>query len=142
MAKLRCLRYPLMKALLTQHELKSAHQAAPNGVRYQASSAPSSDHFMKVLEAVRTVRHRQPIEGVAGKHNIAKMRWCLAEAARSLDRRLLNTARSVTLLQDARTGNLLVRFKEHAQLVTRRGVLGVVKVDGDAYALRDATLQV
>ena len=76
-------------------------------------------------------------------HKIAKMRWCLAEAARTLDRRFLKTAASVTLFQDGRHGKLLVRFKgSNGQLVTRRGVLGVIEVHGDAYAIRDATVAV
>ena len=143
MASFRCARFPLMKALFTQHEHTAAHKAALEGIRYRGLSAPSSEHFIAVLDAVRQNRHRQPIDGVAGMHKIRKMRWCLAEAARTLDRRFLKTAASVTLFQDGRHGKLLVRFKgSNGQLVTRRGVLGVIEVHGDAYAIRDATVAV
>ena len=142
MAKFRCSRYPLLRALFVQHDKTAAHRAAMEGVR-QGATAPSAEHFRPVLGAIRSNQHRQPISGVAGLHKISKMRWCLAEAARELDRRFLRTAASVTVFQDGRKGALLVRFKgANKRLDTRRGVLGIARVHGDAFALREATLTV
>jgi hypothetical protein len=109
-------------------------------------NAPCTSHFANVLEAVRTRRASSSsgVEGVGKRHKVRRMGFCLAEAARHLDRQFLSTSCSIALMQDSRKGNLLVRFKAcDAHLDTRRGILGQIKmVNLGARDIRDATLTI
>ena len=70
------------------------------------------------------------------------MRWCLAEAARTLDRRFLKDCYTIALMQDGRKKRLLVRYKaSDVMLNTRRGVLGQAALTNlTAMDLRNATM--
>eukprot|EP00959_Pyramimonas_sp_CCMP1952_P126373 2643183-Pyramimonas_sp.AAC.1 len=69
------------------------------------------------------------------------MKWCLAEAHRRADQSKFKHARSISLMQDARKGKLLVRFKAvDGSLHISRGVLGQARLDqGSAHQLTKVT---
>ena len=78
------------------------------------------------------------------KENIRKMVYCLAEAAKQLDRRFLKKCYTAAIVQDVRKSRLLIRYKAATlDLQVRRGVLGQTKLtDQRAEHLKDATLRV
>jgi hypothetical protein len=78
-----------------------------------ALAAPSAEQFRTCLRHFRTqcLAVAQPCEGVGAKHKLAKMRWCLAEAARFIWRVELRNAMAINILRDERHGRLLIRFR-------------------------------
>jgi hypothetical protein len=130
-------------SLLQQHEKTRAHRVAM-GDATVAAQAPSEKDFVAVLESVKSRGSHRPLQNVAGRNKMRKMVFCLAEAARALDRMAWRDATCMTLMQDVRAGRLLVRYRCCGPgLTTRCGVLGQVRVpEGGALRLRQATLDV
>ena len=65
------------------------------------------------------------LSGGRSRHKEQKRRWCIAEAIRTLHRRFLLLAATISIFQDARHGGLLLRFSAaQLDMSHRVGVLG------------------
>ena len=110
------------------------------------NAAPSEEQFRNVLTSTRSGEgnSKKGIKQVGSRKNAKKMRWCLAESHRGIDRKHLRRTKVLSLMQDVRHAKLLIRFKAtDQQLRTRKGVLGIKSVsDASAKHLKEATLQV
>jgi len=109
--------------------------------------APSVAQFMSLKQALRTRRSLQFHGGKACfRMKNRKMLYCLAEGIRTLDRRFLQTATSISLAQDvsARAHTLLARFTAtNDNLDTRHGVLGHLRLKQTGHkALLKGTAQI
>lgn len=73
-----------------------------------------------------------------GKEKLGNLQFCLGEAARARTREALRDAVTLSVMQDGRHGDLLMRYcAVDAALSVRRGVLGCVKIE---YAETSPTL--
>ena len=132
----------MWKSLFEQHEKTRCHRIGI-GTATARAEAPSDEHFAKTYLAARERSTTRPIPGVSNTKKTRKMVYCLAEAARQLDRDFISTATCMTIMQDVRKSRLLVRFRASApKMKTRCGILGFVRVpEGGALSLRDGTLE-
>ena len=97
-------------------------------VDIQMLDAPSNEEFLKVLADSRQGKPHNGTPAIAGRHKICKMRWCLAEAVRDIEREHVRQSIAVALHQDAREQLLLVRFAAVTdQMKVMRGVLGITQ---------------
>ncbi len=92
------------------------------------SHSVSIEEFKLVLDdRLKGTSLRTRVDCAARTKNTC-MQWCLAEAARGLDRKFLRGAQSIALQIDARAPRLAVRFRAcDAQLKSRTGQLGHAK---------------
>ena len=99
-----------------------------------------------MLAALRANAHKHAdgLDGVGRTRKIRRMVWCLAEAARRLDRKWLLKAQCISIMQDGRRGRLLLRYKAAtSSLDVRVGILGQERcAGGSAEQVRDATLRI
>ncbi len=72
------------------------------------------------------------------------MKWCLCEAHRRSDLKLLEQSETIAIAQDVRHSKLLIRFKATKfNFKSRRGVLGVATVpNASAQKLKDSTIDI
>jgi hypothetical protein len=107
--------------------------------------APPATDFSRVWDNMATKHsHGKGVEGVGTWRKTRKMEWRLASACRRQHREFLRHARVVSLMQDARQQNLLIRVVAVDQhLQTRHFVLGVQRDYGSgALGVKDATLKI
>ena len=142
-------------SMLYNHAKSKMHLSAclkatgRNGDDVDLSGSPSQEHFLDVLKAVREGKSagNNGIPHIGKRWKIRNMKFCLAEAKRSLIRSSLRDAKVIALHQDCRAAKLAVRYVSvDSKLQVSRGVLGcldLTKFNGsDALGLRDATLKI
>ena len=108
---------------------------------------PPAQSFQQVLDSTRKGQCTSNIAKVGRSKKLRKMKWCLAEARRALNRRRLRAACAVGLHQDARKGWLAVRFSACGRdLEAHVGVLGCARLANDysldALGVRRATMDI
>jgi hypothetical protein len=138
-----------MNSLFVQHEKSLCHRYSMGEISIARDPAPTLKEFEDELKATLRRDSAQPggfLRPDAGKKKKKKMKFCIAESSREMDREAFSDARATTLMQDVRKAKLLIRFKTSfrraGQLKTRRGILGQVSVpQGGAIKLREATMQ-
>eukprot|EP00448_Togula_jolla_P000412 CAMPEP_0170614514 /NCGR_PEP_ID=MMETSP0224-20130122/24848_1 /TAXON_ID=285029 /ORGANISM="Togula jolla, Strain CCCM 725" /LENGTH=272 /DNA_ID=CAMNT_0010940191 /DNA_START=147 /DNA_END=965 /DNA_ORIENTATION=- len=112
-----------------RHRATLQHQKHAQGHHKAALAldAPSVDAFITVyVEARKGHAASQAIENVGKRRKIKRMRFCLAEAHRAMDRRFLRSATAISLMRDMRKSRLMIRFVVvSAKLEVRRGLLGI-----------------
>ncbi len=123
------------KALKTfsikRHVASRCHKTALTkllGVHFDSRSSPSLDEFMSVLADRRKGLPHGSTSAVAGRKKACRMTWCLAEAAKDIERAHMKKSMVVALHQDARDQLFLVRYAAVTpDLKVMRGVLGIAK---------------
>ena len=124
----------LQKAVFTQHARSGAHQRAellwqgldPDGGGIGAGVAPPLAQFEKVLALTKQGKASgDMMPGVGSRKRVRKIKWCLAEARREHRRSQMKAATCIALHQDARKGQLALRFTACGKDLTPMvGVLG------------------
>jgi hypothetical protein len=121
----------LKTSAIKRHGASRYHKEAIGktfGVDVRSLTSPSMEEFMKVLNDRRKGLPHGSTSEVAGRQKACRMTWCLAEAAKDIERTHIRQSTSVVLHQDARDQLFLVRFAAVSQdLKVMRGVLGIAK---------------
>ena len=130
------IRTPLALQLchLLRHQRTAMHRLAEAELMeqeeaYDPRATPSNDMFQSLWKDIRdgggTANKKS---GIGMKDKLRKMKWCLAEAIRTLHRAFLRDANTISIFQDGSNGRLLLRFKAAKNtLEERAGVLGLEK---------------
>ena len=106
---------------------------------------PKRKHFETVLE-----RARKPDAGnfVGGRYKVRKVKWCLAESVRKVNRRRLGAGQTISLYQDGRKARLVMRFGcATASLERWRGTVGGINLadefhDTKAPSIANGTMKI
>jgi hypothetical protein len=107
-----------------------------------AMGSPPMDMWRQVLDRKRKGTADSACHDVAGAEKVQRMAWCIAEALKDQEQKLLKKAVCLSIHQDAREGLLLVRYSSVDDRLTRsEGVLGMAKDYGTkSKEIHDATL--
>lgn len=132
----------IQKAKILKHHDSAEHQRATSkflGLPDELSVASPSTEEM--VEHLRTLQSGRCVE--RGYKSNART-WCLREAMLDIDRKFVNSARSLAICRDERHQRLLIRFTgSTTNLETRSGVLGMARDMGaSAVCIVAATKQV
>jgi hypothetical protein len=121
----------LKTSSIKRHVVSRHHKTALGkvlGVHVESRSSPSLDEFMSVLADRRKGLPHGSTSDVAGRKKACRMTWCLAEAAKDIERAHMKKSMVVALHQDARDQLFLVRYAAVTpDLKVMRGVLGIAK---------------
>lgn len=121
----------LKTSSIRRHVVTRHHKTALGkmlGVHVEGRCSPSLDEFMQVLADRRKGLPHGSTSDVAGRKKACRMTWCLAEAAKDIERAHIRKSMVVALHQDARDQLFLVRYAAVApDLKVMRGVLGIAK---------------
>ena len=142
---------PLRSFNLLRHQRRAVHIAgvhrwlglSPGAVGPPAG--PSLEAFAQVWDMLRRgTAVDKGLDGVGSAKKLSKMRWCISEALRRLDRKALGNAKCISLSRDERDGRLSIRYSAtDAELNTRRRWLGQARGFGTgAAAITEATATV
>lgn len=124
-----------------RHQTSSAHV---ENVRRHLSLAnevslagsPPAEAFSRVWQLVREgVAVERGCAGIGSAKKLSQMRWCIAEAIRSLDRDFLRDAVCISISRDERDARLSIRYSAtDGKLNTRRRTLGQARDFGSGAA--------
>ena len=121
----------LQTSTIKRHTASRHHMEAIGkmlGVDVGHRASPHMDEFMKIMVDRRKGLSHGSTSEVGGRHKACRMTWCLAEAARDIERDHIRQSTSVVLHQDARDQLFLVRLAAVSQdMKVMRGVLGIAK---------------
>ena len=121
----------LKTSSIKRHMASRHHRTALDkvlGSEVESRTSPSLDEFMKVLVDRRKGRPHGSTSEVADREKICKMTWCLAEAAKDIERAHVRQSTVVACHQDARDQLFLIRYSAVSKdLKVMRGVLGIAK---------------
>ena len=142
---------PLRSFNLLRHQRRAVHIAgvhrwlglSPGAVGPPAG--PSLEAFAQVWDMLRRgTAVDKGLDGVGSAKKLSKMRWCISEALRRLDRKALGNAKCISLSRDERDGRLSIRYSAaDAELNRRRRWLGQARGFGTgAAAITEATATV
>ena len=140
-------------AKLEQHCRTSLHRQALLAARgddtaaVRLESVPSTADFQTVLDSTRAGQCTSNLAKVGRSKKLRKMKWCLAEARRAMNRKRIKASRAMALHQDGRKQWLAIRYSACGQdLKARVGVLGVANLPRnytlDALGIRQATIDI
>ena len=114
----------------------------------EGSEGTPSPNDWPTVEAATLSGSPLSIDGTEGldRHKLRKMQWCLAEAKRDWNRKQLQSATCISIMQDQRATRFECRFRcVSDKLEVTTGLLDLARVVGDvdysgADAIRRATL--
>ena len=137
----------LQRSHLVRHADSTWHQAAVEWVGGEESKAfmahaPSCEDFQKLWDHIRVGNSRMKCEAIgAMRHKLTRMSWCLAEGVRVVQRRFLEKARSIAIMQDKKDAELSMRFSAASNdLEQMSGFLGTIKSKGGHVDIVKSTL--
>ena len=126
---------------LTRHEQSKSHQQAAESASVEVLGAPPAEDFKSCLQGM--IQGQSARQGGMSSDKKTRMRFALAEAICSRNRRLLSEALCLSLMRDERKGKLLVRFRAVlSDLTAMNGVFGLQDVLGSAESIAAATAEI
>ena len=102
------------------------------------AEAPPEDHFRIVLRRCRDghLSCRKGDTDVGKSKKLTKIKWCLAEAKRRLNRSALRVAEVISIHQDVQQARLAIRFQCCGpDLKPTYGILGFKTLTGKEFGL-------
>jgi hypothetical protein len=136
---------------LLRHSASSCHLAAVAkltgaSLPLQPRRFPCQDAFKKVLAHTQGgIALRNGVSGVGQKMKVARLGFCLAEAARDRERQFLRTAVSIALHPDTKGKRHGIRYsaadKDMRLLKGSFGHINVIKLGTGAAAIQTATIR-
>jgi hypothetical protein len=113
--------------MMTKHHLAAMMQITGGRGQSPIGSPPLAD-FLVVLHDSRQGLAHASNKTVGHRHKISRMRWCLAEAIKDIERSHIKHSIAVALHQDAREQLFLVRYAAVTKdMHVMRGVLGIAR---------------
>ena len=114
------------EACKTDQRKASLEQLGLGQAKRNRKDAPTQEEFKLVLSHRRGCASLSlPLNAVGRRFKLEKMQWCLAEAARDMNRAFMREVESLAIAQDCRKNKLLVRFSAcTGKLQHCKGVLG------------------
>ena len=114
-----------------KHMLRKRHLAAIaslTGGKTRALGSPELVEFLQILQDSQKGLSHSSSSGIAHRHKVSQMRWCLAEAIKDIERSNIKRAIAIALHQDVRSQLFLVRYAAVMKdMSVVRGVLGATK---------------
>ena len=113
--------------MMTKHHIAALMQITGGSGQSPIGSPPLAD-FLVVLHDSRQGLAHASNKTVGHRHKISRMRWCLAEAIKDIERSHIKHSIAVALHQDAREQLFLVRYAAVTKDThVMRGVLGIAR---------------
>ena len=141
-------KYPMKLCRLMKHTTCPGHaacEAIMADAKVPTDGVPGN---WQEVEKFTISGNATSIEGgvEVGRHKLRKMQWCLAEAKRDWNRKKLQEATCISIMQDQRATRFVLRFRcVNDKLEVTTGLMDLSRVVGDvtyngADAIRRATL--